>query len=419
MKVLHLSTYDLAGGAARAVRRLHKELYRLGVDSSMLVCESRSGDSTVHTFEPTMRLLGRLRRRLRRAQIARSLAPYQDVVPAGYEPFRTERSEYGADLVLQLLPCDLINLHWIVNFVDYESFFATVPQTRPLVWTLHDMNAFTGGCHYDLGCGRYVSHCGECPQLASSTAEDLSYQIWERKQKIFARVDPSRLHIVTPSRWLADEVHRSPILGRFPISVIPYGLDLEDFAPRDRRSARDLLGVPQGAKVVLFVADGLETSRKGFSILAQTLMNYDAQPSDLFLLSLGHNKPSVDFRIPWLHLGFMNNDRLLSLAYSAADVFVIPSLQDNLPNTVLESMACGTPVVGFAVGGIPDMVQPGVTGMLVPPRDTVGLLAAILSLIHDEKTRREMSSNCRRIAVEEYSLELQARRYSELYKSLL
>src|SRR5262249_36843525 len=143
-----------------------------------------------------------------------------------------------------------------------------------------------------------------------------SYQIWERKQKIFAQVDSSRLHIVTPSRWLAEEVRRSPILRGFPVAVIPNGLDLEDFAPRDRGSARDVLGVPQGAKVVLFVADGIGILRKGFSVLAQSLVNYGAEPSDLFLMSLGHNRPSVQCRIPWLHLGYVNNDRLLSMAYS-------------------------------------------------------------------------------------------------------
>src|SRR5262249_52354987 len=235
----------------------------------------------------------------------------------------------------------------------------------------------------------------------------------------FDKVDSRRLHIVTPSCWLAEEVRRSPIFRRFPVAVIPNGLDLEDFAPRDRGSARDVFGIPQRAKVVLFVADGIGISRKGFSILAQTLEKYDARASDLFLMSLGHNKPSVQCRIPWLHLGFVNNDRLLSMAYSAADVFVIPSLQDNLPNTVLEAMACGTPVVGFAVGGITEMVRAGITGLVVPSGDTDGFRAAILALAENDNKRREMSANCRRIAIEEYSLELQARRYSEIYKSLL
>jgi glycosyltransferase involved in cell wall biosynthesis len=176
--------------------------------------------------------------------------------------------------------------------------------------------------------------------------------------------------------------------------------------------------VPQDTNVILFCADSLGHRRKGFPQLAQALAGLETL-NHLFLISLGSGSAPFDIPIPHLHLPPIHNDRFLSLVYSAADLFVISSLQDNLPNTVLEATACGTPVVGFAVGGIPDMVRPGVTGLLVPPCDVVGLLAAILGLIQDEKKRREMSSNCRRIAVEEYSLELQARRYRELYKSLL
>jgi len=216
---------------------------------------------------------------------------------------------------------------------------------------------------------------------------------------------------------MLEQVKQSPLLCNFPVTMIPNGVDLEEFAPRDRRVARDILRIPDGARVVLFIADNATNRRKGFSLLTEALNGLDHQ-SDLFLLSVGSGKLLPSDRIPYLHLGPIDY-RWLSLVYSAADLFVIPSLQDNLPNTVLEAMACGTPVVGFAVGGIPDMVRPGITGLLVPPCDVVGLLAAILDLVHDERKRKEMSSSCRRIAVEEYSLELQARRYSEIYKSLL
>jgi glycosyltransferase involved in cell wall biosynthesis len=151
----------------------------------------------------------------------------------------------------------------------------------------------------------------------------------------------------------------------------------------------------------------------------EALSRCKGKVENLFLVSLGHNKPSVQLRIPWLHMGLVNNERFLSIIYSAADLFVIPSLQDNLPNTVLEAMACGVPVVGFAIGGIPDMIRREVNGLLVTSSDVAALYAAITDLVKDPARREEMGVNCRRIAVEEYSLELQARRYSELYKSLI
>jgi len=313
----------------------------------------------------------------------------------------------------------VINLHWIAKFVDYQAFFSVVPQSTPVVWTLHDMNAFTGGCHYDVGCGKYAMHCGACPQLGSNDPADLAHQVWERKKKIFTNIKSGRLHIVTPSRWLAHEVERSALGKLFPVSTIPNGVDVEDFSPRDRHAARELLGVPPHAKVVLFVADGMDNRRKGFRLLAQALAGADDKVLNLFLISLGRSKSLMDTQLPWLHLGFMDDDRWLSHVYSAADVFVIPSLQDNLPNTVLEAMACGTPVVGFDVGGIPEMVRPGISGLVVPPHDVIALRAAIVGLLRDPARCAEMSENCRRISVENYALEVQARRYVEFYKRIV
>ena len=418
MKILHLNTYDIEGGAARAAHRLHKGLGRLGLDSSMFVLQARSKDATVTTFEPTMDLFGRLRRRFRREQITHSFARYRKCHPVGYDPFRTDCSEHGADLVRQLPHCEVVNLHWISDFVDYQEFFSAVPQSKPVVWTLHDMNPFTGGCSYDDDCGRYTDGCGACPQLGSGQVRDLSHRIWQRKRRIFAQIPDGRLHLVSPSRWLASEARRSPTLGRFPVSVVPYGLDLDDFSPRDRSFARNVLGLPQDASIILFCADWLGGRRKGFSQLAHALAGLE-KLNNLLLISLGSRIPTLDIAIPHVHLGSIQNDRFLSLVYSAADIFVISSLQDNLPNTVLEAMACGTPVVGFAVGGIPDMVRPSKTGLLVPPSDVIALRAAIVQLLEDHSARKELAANCRRIAVEEYSLVLQARRYGELYKSLL
>ncbi|HEV8620724.1 MAG TPA: glycosyltransferase family 4 protein [Nitrospiraceae bacterium] len=418
MKIVHLSTRDIIGGAARSAYRLHTGLRWLGQESFMFVANRRSDDPTVMAFMPSMDFCSRLRRRLRRDRIARDFARYQSSLPPGFEPFKDDRSEHGADLVKQLPQCDVINLHWIACFVDYPVFFATVPERFSVVWTLHDMNPFTGGCHYDRGCGKFMNGCVRCPQLGSSDRIDLSSKVWERKQLVFDSIDPARLHLVAPSCWMADTVKKSTLLGKFPVTTIPYGIDTADFAPRDRHSARDVLGLPRDGKVVLFAAESVTNRRKGFALLAEVLQDLAEVPG-LVLVSMGLGNPITDSSIHHLHLGFVANERWLSIIYSAADVFVIPSLQDNLPNTVLESLACGTPVVGPAVGGIPDVVRPGTTGLLVPPGDADALRDAIVRLLNDPADRQHMAGECRRIAMEEYSLELQAKRYVALYESLL
>ena len=416
MKILHLNTHQF-GGAARAVHRLHAGLRRLGHDSILFLPNWSTADPDVMELNHGSSLLTRLARRVRRRRIHGSFARYQ-ARPDGYELFSDDRSEYGPELPRQLPRSDVIHLHWVAGFVDYTSFFARALIQTPVVWSLHDMNAFTGGCHYDDGCGKYAASCGACPQLGSREEDDLSRQIWRRKREALAGLRPGGLHIVANCQWLAAEAARSSVLQGHPVSLIPYGLDVETFAPRDRLHARSVLGVPADAAVVLFVADIVTNRRKGFAVLAEALAGL-SRPPNLFLLSLGSGTPALSAGMPHIHFGHVAGDRLLSVIYSAADVFVIPSLQDAFPQTALEAIACGTPVIGSAVGGIPDIVRPGVTGYLVPPRDARALGAVIAELLENPARRAEMSANCRRIAGEEYSLEVQARRYAQLYEKVL
>lgn len=415
LKVVHINTYDTSGGAALATYRLHKGLCRLGIDSSMLVAHRASKDPSVIAFSPSRSFVERLRYRVRENRIPKSFSRYVPTRPHGFERFSDDRTPYGSELPRHLPPCDIINLHWISRFLDYREFFTSAPRNVPIFWRLSDMNPLTGGCHFDDGCGRFGTGCGNCPQLGSTDANDLSHQVWQRKLEAFRNLEPHRLHIIPLNNWMAETVRQSPLLGKFPVTIIPNGVDTEVFAPRDTRVARDLFGVPQNARVVLFGAEVINNRRKGFHLLTQAL---SALPKDIFLLSVGLNAPQIQTALPHLHLGHIADDRLLSLAYNAADVYVIPSLQDNQPNTVLEAMACGTPVVGFDAGGIPDMVRTGKTGLLVPVGNIDALRTAIIELLHSE-TRLEMASVCRRIVMEEYTRELQVSRYAELYRSSL
>lgn len=419
VRVVHVSTDDVTGGAGRCAYRLHRGLLARGHDSRMLVQRKRSDDSTVSRFRPEDGIRRRLARRWRRRRIERDHERYEDSAPGWREPFHGDRTEFAGEVAGSLPPSDIVNLHWISRFVDYRAFFEGISERLPVVWTLHDMNLFTGGCHYDRGCGAYRRRCGSCPQLGSEDEEDLSRQVWRRKDDLLSRLGDGRLHIVTPSRWLADTAAASSLVGeRFPVSVIPYGVDTEVFAPRDRDFARRVLDVPTEANVVLFVAHSVENDRKGFGVLREALAGL-AGEEGLVLLSLGKGEPAVPEGIEQRHLGFVVDDRYLSVIYSAADVFVIPSRQDNLPATALEAMACGTPVVGSDVGGIPEMVRPGETGYLAEDGDPDDLRDAILRVLRDPEGRDAMSRRCRRRVLEEYGLDWQARRYEQLYRTLL
>ena len=419
LRILHASTKDISGGAARSAYRLHKALLDLGHDSSMLVAQRQSSDPSVKAFNPSRDPSKRLVRFLRRGMAALRSRHFKNPKLPIYELFSDDRSQYGAEVLEQMGTYELINLHWIAGFIDYKSFFTKITKKSRIVWRLSDLNAFTGGCHYDNGCGRYKTGCGACPQLNSQKRRDLSYQIWQRKKALFSLLNSRQLHIVAQSYWMAKEVNSSPLLHDFPVTVIANGCDTSIFSPRDPSEARAAFEIPQDALVVLFVADSIVSSRrKGFELMSKVLSGMHGM-ANLYFVSLGKIVPSLHLDFPHLHLGHISNDRLLSLVYSAADVYVIPSIQDNFPNTVLESLSCGTPVVGFEVGGIPEMVRPGITGLLAKSGDVDSLRYEIVNLLQDSAKRAEISTNCRIIAEKEYAIETQTKRYVALYREIL
>ena len=417
MRVVHISAHDRFGGAARAAYRLHAGLRELGCDSAMLVGVRDSDDPDVRVFQPPSDPAGRMIRYGRRKNLAASMARYRNSRPAGGEMFSDDRSEHQAALLAQIPECDVIHLHWVAGLFDYRAFLPAAGRRASLVWTLHDMNAFTGGCHYDRGCGRFAEQCGCCPQIGSHDSNDLSRAVWKRKKTAFAAIPAGGLHMVTPSRWLAREAQRSPLLKGVSVSTIPYGMNAEAFAPREKSFARAVLGIPANARVLLFAAHWIGEERKGFRFLAEALSGMTNVP-DLFLLSLGKSGGTPTLSIPHRNLGYVESEHLLSLVYSAADVFVLPSMQDNLPNTMLESLACGTPVAAFRVGGVAEVLEDGVTGMLAEPGDAGSLRSAILEFLEVPARREEMGANGRSLILQKYTLRESARRYAELYSGL-
>jgi glycosyltransferase involved in cell wall biosynthesis len=231
-------------------------------------------------------------------------------------------------------------------------------------------------------------------------------------------MNPEKFHLVSPSKWLAEEVSRSTLMKRFTVTVIPNGLDTDLFAPRSTKELKETFGISEDNKIVLFIADSIENRRKGLQFLLEALSSIN-NPSKVTLLSVGGGNTNILTSFKHIQIGSVQDERLLSMIYSLADVFVIPSVQDNLPNTVIESISCGTPVVGFNVGGIPDMVKDGETGLLAKLGDVAGLKAGIEEIITNTILREAMSENCRKLAVTEYSQLVQAKRYISLYESLI
>jgi glycosyltransferase involved in cell wall biosynthesis len=327
-----------------------------------------------------------------------------------------DRSRFAGEVVDQLPSADILNLHWVTEFVDIPEFFERT--NVPIVWTLHDMNPITGGCHYSFGCRRFEKSCGRCPLIDSTVRNDPSRRSWNRKRAVFEKkIDKRKLHIVAPSKWLAREAERSTLLGEAPIHRIPNGLDHTLFHPGCAEAKRSELNIPSARKVILFVAHSSTDYRKGIDLLVEALAKADLE--NVTLISIGSDSPAIPDRISHVHVGHVNDDERLSALYSMADVFVIPSRQDNLPNTVPESMACGTPVVGFETGGIPDMVRPGETGWLAETGSVRELRRAIETALENDAKREQMAGRCRQVVENEYTMEHQAQQYTALYTSIL
>ena len=414
IRVVQISTTDERGGAARAALRLHRELRASGLSSQMVVAQ-RFGDEPgvmeFNRFSPGPPFLGRayfrLGRRLHRPSIGK----------AG-SFFSSDWGVTGDSLAAKIPAADVVNLHWVSDLVDYRSLPALAAR-QPIVWTFHDMNAFTGGCHYSGLCERFADRCGSCPQLMTSTHDDdMTRQVLERKRALLRRVPPARLTVVSPSAWLASETQRSALFRDYDVRVIPNGIDVREFRPMPRAEARARFGLPDEARIVLFVAEQMADRRKGLRLLLKAFHELRSIPN-LLLVTLGRagHEAIVSERVR--HLGSLADSESLRAAYSAADVFAMSSLQDNLPNTIIEAMACGPPVGGFAAGGVGEAVLNGETGLLARTGDFGALASALRQILQNRDLQSELSRKARQRVENEHTIERQAQRYAALYAEVI
>ncbi|MEH2035264.1 glycosyltransferase family 4 protein [Nostoc sp.] len=413
MKILHISTHDINGGAARAAYRLHIGLQDIGLQSQMLVQEKYSNDKTV--IAPKIRLF----QGIAKAKLTVESLPLKLYRQKKNTPFFTQwLPDRVIPKVAQINP-DIINLHWISGgFMQIETF---AKLKRPLVWTLHDMWGFTGGCHVTGECDRYKVSCGACPQLSSGNEWDLSRWVWQRKVKAWKNLN---LTLVSPSSWLAQCARSSSLFQNLRIEVIPHGLDTQKYRPINQHFAREALNLPQDKKLILFGAIEATSDRnKGFHLLQPALqeLSKSGWKDDLEVVIFGASQPEnpPDLGFKTHYLGHLHDAISLATVYSAADVMLVPSLQESFGQTASESFACGTPVVAFNATGLKDIVDHQQNGYLAKPYEVEDFAKGITWVLENEQRLQKLSFYARDKAEQEFTLELQARRYSALFQEIL
>lgn len=418
MKILHINTYPANGGAGRACARLNLALKKQGAGSQIAVNFTFKENKEFYNFSNGFfkhwftaagiileGLVGKL-----------FLKPVK--IPFSFPVWGKDIS-YN-NLVRQ---ADIIHLHWINHaFLRPQDLLKLKNSGKPIVWTFHDSNAFTGGCHVRYTCDHFEKECGNCPVLKNSHTNDWSHKIWLSKQKAYAGL---RFEIVAPSNWMAQSIERSKLLRSRNVHVIPNTLDTERFKPYDKIIARKSLGISIHKSIIM---SGFMPSRqdlhKGTPFLIEALNllvnSHGIDPNNTEMIIFGNRdaKNVPEFSIPATFLGTISDDEQLALCYSAADVFVTPSLEDNLPNTVMESLACGTPVVAFTTGGIPDMVRHKQNGYLANYQSSDDLANGIKWVI-DHPDRLTLNDESRKSVMENFSESIIAEKHMLIYKELL
>ncbi len=418
MKVIHLSSSDFNGGAAIAAKRIviaQRQL--LGLDSNLLIQSRISKDDFLFTTQTSS--LDKLFTTYRKFADELSIR-LLTIQSRGRFTF----PYFGQDISKNTLikDADIINLHWINNgFLSLNSLEKLSQLNKPIVWTLHDMWAFTGGCHYSSGCTKFIDQCSDCPSLLFKSENDLSNKIFNRKKEILENLN---LTITTCSKWLAGEALRSRLLSDKKIISVPNPLDTNLFKPFKKTLARENFKLPLDKKIILIGAMNLKDERKGFRYLIEGLNIINnlkfKNKLDIELVVFGKLDQNVLSRIPFnVHqLGKLNSENEIVMAYNSADVYVAPSLEDNLPNTVMEAMACGVPVVAFNVGGIPDLVDDGENGILVELKSSEELAKAIGKILVDEELNKKFSLAARQKILNNFDQQIVAAKYYDLYKSI-
>jgi len=419
MRIAHLNSSNIHGGSGRAAYRIHKSLKEVGLDSRMFVLREFSPDLDVKVVSDKWvgKFLKKVRPRYEKQILNKYRSREKKIFSIASKGINVTKEKIIRD-------SDIINLHWINRgFLSLKSIEQIGKLNKPIVWTLHDMWAFTGGCHYSGGCSRYKDRCGECPILNSNKFRDLSWKILSRKMKVFKELN---LTILTPSNWLADCVKSSFLFKDCTIKVIPNPIDINVFKPIGKEKAREILNLSNNKYLVLFgVSSKANIKRKGVNYLIEALLIIShkfpelSEKIELLVFGIPYSEKIENIPFKTHFLGALHDDFTIDLCYNAADVFVLPSIEDNLPNTVIESLACGTPVVGFNVGGIPDMLTHKRNGYLADYKSSEDIARGIKWILEDKSRLSRLSKNAREKVLKNYTYEIIGEKYLKLYADLL
>lgn len=418
MKVIHLNTYEGNGGAGRACLRLNNALNAEGISSKVMVYFQFKESTKTETFsrspfQKAKAIFNILAERYLSKMVSKAVK-----TPFSIQWFGRSVINHPA-----VKEADIIHLHWINHGFLSPKFLAQIDELeKPVVWTFHDSNAFTGGCHVRYECENYHKECGDCPVLRISGKNDLSHKNWLRKKKAYSELN---CHIIAPSHWMADSVKLSSLMGFRAVTVIPNTIETNVFKPYVKAEAKKVLKInPDKFVMMSGFMPSKNDKHKGTSYLLDALTDLATRPGivkeNIELVIFG-NKPNAEmpeFPFHTTFLGSINNDEHLAKCYSAADVFIAPSLEDNLPNTVMESLACATPVVAFKTGGIPDMVKHLENGYLAEYKSSEDLATGIEWLYHDENAP-DIQKEARRTILNEFSETVIAEKHLLLYQSLI
>ena len=403
-------TSELSGGAGVAAGRLHAGLLREGLGSRLYYCKGEpTGAGCVRLFAGRPALLRAV------ADLVWGLRNPRKVPGVFFTSPRWYQSPRLQDL--PALPA-LVNLHWISQWIDHPGFFASLPKGLPIVWSLHDLNPFTGGCHLAGRCERFVSHCGDCPQLQDPAPRDAAYRFFRIKDRCYAGLN---LHIVGNSEWTTAQARRSALMRHArSFQTISLGLDTEGHRPVEKALARKAFGIDPASFVVGFACGSFSNPNKGGRLLVEALQGL-ATEADITLLAFGADRlPDGGGRYRMKALGSLRSPQMQSVFYSACDVFAVPSFIESFGLTALEASACATPVVAFRTGGLVDVVADGTTGLLESEVGSVPALLAGLRWMWQHPAERHAMGRAARQRVEERFTSMRmARRYAELYRSLV
>ena len=412
--ILHLSNFHLEGGAGVAATRLHRALLRSGEDSKMLI-------NSVHNAEPCVYALADTKWESRKS-FGRFVSERLHFYPFEKDSsvrFAFSPAESGADISEHPLvrEADILHLHWInFGFLSINSLEKLFSLGKPIVWTMHDMWTFTGGCHYSRGCNNFITHCQYCPYLAKPDRYDISFSQFEKKSSIY---ESAKMALVSPSKWLDGLAKKASLTKSIKSLNIPNCLDAKIFKPGNKAEIRKALNLPPNKKLVLFAGANTQDPRKGFSYFKQAIET-SALNEQIEVLIFGKSAPgSFDsFPVPVHYLGKINETEQMVAIYNAADMIVVPSLEDNLPNTIMEAMACGTPAVGFATGGIPEMIDHKSNGFVADLKSAESLAEGIEWVLVNNFAG-QVSRNAVAKVEEYYSENVVTAQYINLYNSLL